>query len=74
MLVLEEGGGEKMVDLLSGVGQFGQFFIYSTKCMPGPEDLERSTEPDWRDKTFVIGALREGPRKYSGEGGGFRGG
>lgn len=36
------------------------------KCRPGPEDSERTLEPGWRDETFVIAALREGPRKYSG--------
>lgn len=34
--------------------------------MPVPEDSERSSKLSWRDKTFVIGDLREGLRKYSG--------
>lgn len=43
MLVLKEGGGEKMVDLLSGVDtQFFFLFIQQTKCRPGLQDSERT--------------------------------
>lgn len=62
MLVLEEGGEEKVVDLSSDIGQF---FTYSTKCVLVSEDSENSSELS-EGQNICPWALREGLRKHCG--------
>ena len=52
---------------LKSILKYPQVRSFLKKDIPVPEDSERTSEPSWRENTFVTGALRAGLRKYSGD-------